>query len=81
MPKVKLGKPNYELDFGAKMKAAIVEKRLECRTVADRVGFTPRTMSNRFREPSLMTLAELKRFIKITDLPPEVIIQYLYERK
>lgn len=81
MPRVNLGKPNYEEIFGAKLKAVIFEKRMECRAVANAVGFTPRTLSNRFNEPALMTLKELKRFIKVTDLPPEVVIQYLYEKK
>lgn len=81
MPRVNLGKPNYEAIFGARLKAIIFEKRMECRAVASAVGFTPRTMSNRFNEPEFMTLGQLKRFIKITNLPPEVVIQYLYEKQ
>jgi hypothetical protein len=81
VPRVNLGKPNHEAIFGARLKAIIFEKRMECRAVANAVGFTPRTMSNRFNEPELMTLKELKKFIKITGLPQEVVIQYLYENQ
>lgn len=81
MPKVTLGKPNYELLFGAKLKGAIIGSCSECAEVASKIGIKPRTMSNRFKKPSDMTLGELKRFIKATELPPEEVIQYLYEKK
>lgn len=81
MPKVKLGRPNYEAIFGAELKASVMKKRLKCGDVANKIGCAPRTISNRFNEPSFMTLGQLKLFIKITDLPPEVIIQYLYEKQ
>lgn len=79
MPRVKPLGRDCEKAFGAELKAAIVRKRMEVPEVATRVGFTPRTMSNRFSRPGDMTLSQMKRFIKITDFSPEILFNYLYE--
>lgn len=81
MPKVNLGRPNHEEIFGAKLKSSIAENRLQCGLVAKKIGFTGQTMSARFKKPSNMTLGQLKVFIKLTGLPEEDVIKYLYERK
>ena len=81
MPKVSLGKSDYERMFGAKLKAAIIGSGRECQQAAKVLGIDKRTLSNRFREPSGMTLGQMKLLIKMTDLPSEMVIDYLYDRK
>ena len=79
MPRVKPLGRDYEKDFGAELKAAIVRKRMSTAVVAKLVGFTGRTMANRFNNPADMTLGQMKRFIKVTEFSPEILINYLYE--
>ena len=81
MSRVNLGKPNHDEIFGSKMKSFIVWKQMQCGEVARKLGVTARTMSSRFKNPSNMTLGQLKLFIKLTGLPEEDVIKYLYERK
>lgn len=81
MPKVNLGRSNHEEIFGSKLKSSIIENRMACGEVAKKMGFTSRTMSSRFKNPSDMTLGQLKLFIKLTGLSEEAVIKYLYERK
>lgn len=81
MPKVKLGKPDYEKIFGNKLKAAIIASGSQCGQVAQALGTCEKTMSNRFKKPSDMPLGQLKNLIKMTDMPPDIIIQYLYDGK
>lgn len=80
MPKVNLGGIDHEKIFGSKLKAMLIEKQMECRQVAKKLGCSDGTLSSRFKNPSKMPLGELKLFIKISGLPPETVIQYLYEK-
>lgn len=81
MPKVKLGKPDYEKIFGAKLKASVIGSGKQCKQAAQVLGICDRTLSNRFKDPAPMTLGQLKLLIKMTDMPPDIIIQYLYDGK
>lgn len=81
LPKVKLGKPDYEKIFGDKLKAAIIGSGNQCKQAAQALGTCERTMSNRFKNPSDMPLGHLKLLIKMTGMPPDIVIQYLYEGK
>ncbi len=81
MPKVSLGKPDYERMFGAKLKAAIIGSGKECQQAAEVLGIDKRTLSNRFREPANMTLGQMRLLIRMTDLSPETVMGYLYGRK
>lgn len=81
MPKVSLGKPDHEKIFGTKLKAAIIGSGRNCSQAADIMGINARTLSNRFRKPSDMTLGQMKLLVRMTDLPPELVIGYLYDRK
>ena len=81
MPKVKLGKPYYERIFGSKLKASVIGSGNQCKSVARYLGICAKTLSDRYRNPAQMTLGELKLLIRMTDMPPDDIIQYLYEGK
>ncbi|MBO5208033.1 MAG: hypothetical protein J6B68_01675 [Lachnospiraceae bacterium] len=81
MPKVALGNPNYEKIFGAKLKASVIGSGKQCKQAAQFLGICDRTLSDRFKNPAPMTLGQLKLLIKMTDMPPDIILQYLYEGK
>jgi len=81
MPKVRVLVKDHEKDFGAELKAAIIRNRMKVPEVAKKVGFTDRTMTNRFTKPSDMTLGQMKLFIKATGMDKETVINYLYEGK
>lgn len=77
MPRVRPSIKDKEKNFGSELKAAIVRKRMDVPTVAVKVGFTPRTMSNRFSRPGDMTLSQMRSFIKATDMDVQIVIDYL----
>lgn len=77
MPKVRPLVRDREKDFGSELKAAIVRKRMDVPAVANSVGFTPRTMSNRFVRPGDMTLSQMRSFIKVTGMDVQIVIDYL----
>jgi hypothetical protein len=81
MPRVNPLVKDYEGDFGAELKATIVRNRMRAPDVAKKVGFTYRTLMNRFVKPSDMTLGQMKLFIKATGIDKETVINYLYEGK
>lgn len=81
MPRVNLGRPNYEKMFGDALRGAVYGTGKECREVAAAVGRTGRTLSSRFKEPGQMPLVELKAYIKVTGLRPEEVFKYLYEKE
>ena len=73
-------KTNYEEIFGAQIKAKITEKRLNPERIAELMGHTLRTLQKRYTNPEEMKLKELKAFIKSTDIEPDKILNYLYEK-
>lgn len=77
MPKVRPLVVDKEKDFGAEMKAAVVRKRMKPETVAKQVGFTGRTMTNRFNKPGDMTLSQMKLFLKVTGMDIGLVVDYL----
>lgn len=81
MPRVNLGKPNHDKLFGDALRGAVFGTGKECYEVAEAVGRTGRTLSKRFKDPGQMTLHELKAYIKVTNLRPEVVFKYLYEKE
>ena len=81
MPRVNLGKPNYDKLFGDALRGAVFGTGKDCYEVAEAVGRTGRTLSNRFKDPGKITLSELKAYIRVTDLRPEDVFKYLYEKE
>ena len=81
MPKVKLGLPDRESIFGDKLKGNIIGSGMKCKEIASAISLAPRTMSSRLKKPSDMSLGELKQIIKLTDMQPEPILDYLYDGK
>lgn len=78
MPKVKLGRADPGMELGKKMKSAIMESDENCMGTADKIGISNITLSRRFKDPSQMTLGQMKTFIRITGLKKEAVITYLY---
>lgn len=78
MPRVNLGRTDPGMIFGKKMKSVIMESDGNCTTTADKIGISNITLSRRFKDPSQMTLGQLRIFIRITGLRKEDVIAYLY---
>lgn len=82
MPRVRpLGKPDYDKEFGIEMNCAITKSFLSKQDVADRMGITKRMLYYRLKTPKALSLELLKLFIKVTNMDPNVILNYLYEGK
>lgn len=80
MPRVKLGRKDYEAEFGGVLRGAIFA-RGQCKHAEKILGVSHGTLSNRFKAPGNMSLLELKRFIRFYRIPEEEVIKYLYEKK
>ena len=82
MPKVrKLGKPDYEKILGAEIDCAITRSFLSKEQVANMTGISKRMLYYKLKTPKSISLEWLKAFIKVTNINPEVILDYLYEGK
>lgn len=81
MPKVNLGKPDYNEQFTRKMDACLKENGTDWKKLTPKTGVTYETVKTYRREPQKMRLSYLKRLIKLIDLDPDVILNYLYEGK
>ena len=81
MPKVKLGKPDFEKAFGLIMKTAVTRSGKLTKNVAKEIGYDAGTLSKHYSNPGTMTLKKFKRFIKVAGLTEEEVLDYLYERK
>ena len=81
MPKVKLGKPDFEKLFGLTMKSAVTRSGQLTKDVAKKVGYDAGTLSKHYSNPGTMTLKKFKLFIKAAGLTEEEVLDYLYERQ
>lgn len=81
MPKVKLGKHTREEQFAGNLKAAANDSLTEWKTIAKQTGRCPKTMNNYLAGPDGIPLGWLKMFVKITNMNPDYILNYLYEGK
>ena len=72
-------KKDYEKEFGNKLKGSIGSAGLICKKVAKNLNISDQTLSKRFKEPGMMTLFELKAFIRLTNLSSDAVVNYLYE--
>lgn len=81
MPKVNLGKPDCNEQFTRKMDACVAGLGTDWKKLTPKTGVTYETVKTYRREPEKMRLSYLKRLIKLIDLDPDVILNYLYEGK
>lgn len=82
MPRVRpLGGIDYNKKFRGELEAARKRLFLNRDDTGDKIGCSDSTVRNYELEPPRMTLGYLKKFIKITSLEPNVILEYLYEGK
>lgn len=72
---------NHEAIFSESMEVALVRKKVTKKTIAERTGIHRSTISRYYQKPGTMTLETLKQIIKLTGLPKEDVINYLYEGK
>ena len=81
MPKVNLGKHDYNEEFTNKLNACVAGLGTDWKRLAPKTGVSTNTALTYKNHPVKMNMLWLKRFIKLTDLDPDVILNYLYEGK
>jgi len=82
MPKVKpLGKPDYELVLQGELKAARDRHLMDRKAIAKKTNRSYGTIRAYELEPQKIPIGWLKKFIKVTNMEPSVILEYLYEKK
>lgn len=81
MPKVKLGKPDYGKKLVGGLRGAVEESLTDWNFIAQKTDMSIQSMRNWQKEPEMIRLGWLKMFIKLTNLNPNVILNYLYDGK
>ena len=72
---------NYEAQFSEDMEVALVKKKITKTEISEKTGNSRSTIHRYFKNPRTMTVDALKKIIKMTGLPKEEVINYLYEGK
>lgn len=81
MPRVNLGKPNYNKIFSGEMDAAASRNFYKWKDVADRTGVCESTVRNYYNNPIKIPMGWLKAFVNVTNLDPDILLNYFYEGK
>ncbi len=72
---------NHEAMFSENMEVALVRKKVTKKAIAERTGISRSTICRYYQKPRTMTVDALKQIIKMTGLPKEEVMNYLYEGK
>lgn len=72
---------NHEAIFSENMEVALVRKKVTKKVIAEKTGISRCTIQRYYQKPRTMTLETLKQIIRLTGLPKEDVINYLYEGK
>ncbi len=78
MPKTNLC-INHEAIFSENMEVALVRKKVTKKSISEKTGASRSTICRYYQKPRTMTLDMLKQIIKLTNIPKEDVINYLYE--
>ena len=81
MPKVNLGRKDYGAIFKGELQAARTRRFMDRSAIAEKTDCSYGTVRNYELEPAKIPVGWLKRFIKVTNMDPNVILNYLYEGK
>ena len=82
MPRIKpLGGIDFAKVLQGEICASRVRMQMDRKAVAKKTNCSYGTVRNYEMNPEKIPLGWLKRYIKVTGMKPEVIIEYLYERK
>ena len=82
MAKIKpLGKPDYGLILQGELKAARDKLLMDRKAIAKKINCSYGTVRNHELEPHKIPIGWLKLYIKVTNMDPNVILNYLYEGK
>lgn len=72
---------NHEAIFSENMSIALVRKKITKKAISNKTGISRSTISRYYQEPRKMTVDALKKIIKLTGIPKEDVIAYLFEGK
>lgn len=72
---------NHEAIFSENMEVALVRKKVTKKAISEKTGIHRNTICRYYQKPRTMTLETLKQIIRLTGLPKEDVINYLYEGK
>lgn len=84
MPKLKpLGtkKIDYVKNLGIDMDSVIKKSSYNKEEIGKMTGIKKRMVYEKIRSPNKISLEWLKMFIQITEMSPDIILEYLYEGK
>lgn len=82
MPRIKpLGGTDYNQLFQGELKAARDRLLMDRKAIAKKIHCSYGTVRNYELYPEKIPIGWLKLFIKVTNMEPEVILNYLYDGK
>ena len=82
MPRIKpLGGTDYNKLLQGELQAARTRLLMDRKAVAKKINCSYGTVRNHEMEPNKIPIGWLKLYIKVTNMDPNVILNYLYEGK
>lgn len=72
---------NHEAIFSESMEVARTRKKITKKSISEKTGISRSTIQNYYKRPRTMTVDTLKQIVKMTNIPKEELIAYIYEGK
>ena len=72
---------NHEGIFFKNMELALIREEVTKKSICEKTGLSRSTIQNYYKKPRTMTVSALKQIVKITKIPKEELIAYIYEGK
>ena len=72
---------NHEAVFSESMEVALTRKKITKKSISEKIGISRATIQRYYKHPQTMTVDVLKQVVKMTGIPKEEFIAYIYEGK
>lgn len=63
------------------MKLALTREEITKKSISEKTGISRTTVQRYYKEPKTMTVNALKQIVRLTKIPKEELIAYIYEGK
>ena len=72
---------NHEAIFCESMAVALTRKKITKKEISEKTGICRTTIQRYYKHPRTMTVDTLKQIVKMTGIPKEELVAYIYEGK
>lgn len=72
---------NHEAIFSKNMELALTREEVTKKSISEKTGISRTTVQRYYKKPKTMTVNALKQIVRMTKIPKEELIAYIYEGK